>query len=79
MPTYEVKRPTDAFWTPAGEDFETAETVVQSRNERLWGSTIVWMRNNFNGSVTVFEVSNVGRPSNHGSYQRFYGTDHLPR
>jgi hypothetical protein len=73
--TYEVKRAGRLDWSPAGETVEEAETAVQTLNDRAQPSTIVLLRNNFNGSVTVFETFNLGRPTNHGPYQRFYATE----
>lgn len=77
MTTYEIKRP-GGQWSPAGDDIETAEAAVKGLNDRSQPSTIVWVRNNFNGSVTVFETQSIGPVGNRGSYQRFYGTTELP-
>lgn len=73
-----MKRAGQLGWSPAGETVAEAETAVQTLNDRAQSSTIVLLRNNFNGTVTVFETFNLGGPTNHGSYQRFYGTDTLP-
>jgi len=77
MATYEIKRPGDAGWQDAGETVETAETAMRARYDTFSPSTILYCRNNFNGSVTVFEVTKFSI-GNRGSYQRFYNTDLLP-
>jgi hypothetical protein len=77
LATYEIKRPGDASWQDAGETIDEAEAAMRARNDRFQPSTIVYCRNNFNGSVTVFEVGSLSI-GNRGSYQRFYATDQVP-
>lgn len=77
MPTYEIKRPRGE-WISAGEELTDAEAAMRAQRDRSQPSTVVWLRNNFNGSVTVFEVDGLGHVGNRGPYGAFYSTDTLP-
>lgn len=76
-PTYEARGAGDwdGKWVPAGESFEEAEQVMKG----LYAggqSTLVLLKNNFNQSMTVFEVAPPvfdARPHPMGNYEQFYG------
>lgn len=84
MSTYEIKVPAqpEKGWQPVGETHEEAEAAARQagRDRRSTDArTLVWVRNNFNASVTVFQVDALGHISNLGPYSRFYNTEALPR
>lgn len=77
--TYEVRRAADhgGSWTRAGETFEEAEQAMGALYKD-GPSTLVLLKNNFNQSVTVYEVLPPAfqgpeyHPFPRGSYDSFY-------
>lgn len=76
MATYRIRPATEGPWLDAGDSIEDAmAALAQLGRDRAptTARTLVWVRNDFNGSTTVFEVDALGHVTNHGPYDRFYG------
>lgn len=76
--SYDVKRAGIGEWESAGTTYEEAVAKGMGLRDTAQSSTLVLIRNNFNGSITVFEYPSgpagpLSEPMNRGGYERFYG------
>jgi hypothetical protein len=70
-PVYEVRPANETDWRPAGDSLEEAEVVL--RRMGTGAGRLLVLRNNFNGSLAVYEANDLGWMDFKGTYESFYG------
>jgi hypothetical protein len=71
--SYQFKRAGQGEWQDGGATFQGALEAAKALIDRAQSSTIMLIRNGFNGSVTVVEIDALGNTNSVQSYEQFYG------
>lgn len=72
MATYEVRPAAEQNrWVEAGESMDDAEAVMRKMGDGP--GRLLILRNNFNGSLSVWSANGLGYLDFKGTHEQFYG------